>query len=143
MDTIKNAAAVLGFILSIISLLTIFTKSGRDFFSKAFKTQAEPIQQENEQQTKDIQEIKNKLNSLTTTISAIEENSKQQCRNTIKNIYYRYQNEKEIPLYERKTVDKTYEIYSQQFHGNSYASLLYNEICQWKIKATPQDINED
>ena len=66
--------------------------------------------------------------------NALEEVSMQQCRNTIKNIYYEYCITKKIPLYERKTADKTYRIYLEVFHCNSYASLLYDEICKWEIE---------
>lgn len=73
----------------------------------------------------------------------IEEVSMQQCRNTIKNIYYKYYKTKKIPLYERKTVDKTYKIYSEVFHGNSYAALLYKEICKWEIEPSETDDPEE
>lgn len=67
--------------------------------------------------------------------------SMQQCRNIIKNIYYKYYKTGHIPMYERKTADATFKIYSDQLHGNSYAQLLYREICRLEID--PSDIKED
>ena len=36
-------------------------------------------------------------------------------------------------MYERKTADNAYKIYTEKFKGNSYAGLLYNEITKWDI----------
>ena len=134
MEVIKNIAAIVGCLVSIITLLSICSKTGRAFITGLFKRNTKTLREENEQQTKDIREIQNTLNLMMEKFSALEEVSMQQCRNTIKNIYYKYSNVKRIPLYERKTVDKTYRIYREVFHGNSYASLLYKEICKWEIE---------
>ena len=134
MEVIKNIAAVVGCLVSIITLISICSKTGRAFITGLFKRNTKSLHEENEQQTKDIREIQNTLNLMMEKFSALEEVSMQQCRNTIKNIYYKYCTVKRIPLYERKTVDKTYRIYREVFHGNSYASLLYKEICKWEIE---------
>ena len=76
-------------------------------------------------------------------ISVLEEHSKQQCRDTIKDIYYRYYEKKKIPLYERKTADKTYDLYVHKFNGNSYVELLYSEIIKWEIDTSYLDIEKD
>lgn len=144
MEIFKDVAAVIGCILSIISLITLTSKSGRAFIQDLFKRNTEDLHKENEQQTSDIKIIKKDLEKVLKKFDALEEVSKQQCRNTIKNIYYKYQKDKKIPLYERKTVDKTYEIYSQIFGGNSYATLLHDEIVKWKIDTISfQDLGED
>lgn len=133
METIKNIAAIIGCILSVISLITLCSKGGRAFIKNLFKKNTEDIVQENEQQSRDIEEIKGTLNKLAKDFDAMKEVSIQECRNTIKNIYYKYEKERKIPLYERKTADKTYEIYHDKFHENTYAALLYQEICKWEI----------
>lgn len=134
MEVIKNIAAVVGCLVSIITLISICSKTGRAFITGLFKRNTMSLHEENEQQTKDIKEIQGTLNLMMEKFGALEEVSMQQCRNTIKNIYYKYCTVKRIPLYERKTVDKTYRIYREVFHGNSYASLLYKEICKWEIE---------
>lgn len=133
METIKNIAAIIGCILSVVSLITLCSKGGRAFIKNLFKKNTEDIVQENEQQSRDIEEIKGTLNKLAKDFDAMKEVSIQECRNTIKNIYYKYEKERKIPLYERKTADKTYEIYHGKFHENTYAALLYQEICKWEI----------
>lgn len=133
METIKNIAAIIGCILSTISLITLCTKGGRAFVHGFFKRNTKEIQDENERQTSDIQQIKKTLDLMLSKFAGLEEVSMQQCRDTIKTIYYKYHKDKRIPLYERKTADRTYQIYTTIFHGNSYAALLYKEICKWEI----------
>ena len=144
METIKNIAAIIGCILSTISLITLCTKGGRAFVHGFFKRNTKEIQDENARQTSDIQHIKEILNLMLNKFAGLEEVSMQQCRDTIKTIYYKYQKDKRIPLYERKTADKTYHIYKTIFHGNSYASLLYKEICKWEIDTISyQDLTDE
>ena len=139
MEVIKNIAAIVGCLVSIITLLSICSKTGRAFITGLFKRNTMTLHEENMQQTKDIKEIRETLNQMMIKFGGLEEVSMQQCRNTIKNVYYRYYKTKKVPLYERKTVDKTYRIYRDVFHGNSYASLLYNEICKWEVEPSEND----
>lgn len=134
MEIIKDIAAVVGAILSIITLASICSKTGRAFVAGLFKRNTKSLHEENAQQSQDIKEMKETLNLMLEKFDALQEVSMQQCRNTIKNVYYKYCTTKRIPLYERKTVDKTYKIYRDVLNGNSYASLLYKEICKWEIE---------
>lgn len=144
MEIVKNIAAIVGCILSVFSLIAFTSKNGRIFIQNFFKKNTADLKEENDKQSSDIKEIKESLEKLLAKVDALEEVSKQQCRNVIKNIYYKYQKDKKIPLYERKTVNKTYDIYSNIFHGNSYASLLYNEIVKWDIDTfSYQNLEED
>lgn len=133
METVKDIAAILGCVLSAISLITLCTRGGRAFVKNLFSNYTHTLVEENQQQSKDIAEIRQSVLKLNDKINALEEVSKQQCRDTIKNIYYKYYKVKKIPLYERKTIDYTYSIYNSIFHGNTYAELLYKEICSWEI----------
>lgn len=144
MEIVKDIAAAIGLILSIISLLTVFTKGGRTFVKNLFKKNTQEINDINCQQNKDIEEIKQLLNKFSIDMELVKDGTKQQLRNIVKNIYYKYRIEKRIPIYERKTADATYILYSGGFHSNSYISLLYQEICKWDIDEAPdRDIDED
>ena len=98
METIKNIAAIIGCILSTISLITLCTKGGRAFIHGFFKRNTKEIQDENERQTSDIQQIKKTLDLMLSKFAGLEEVSMQQCRDTIKTIYYKYHKDKRIPL---------------------------------------------
>ena len=151
MEIIKDIAAIIGCLLSLISLITICTKKGRAIIRNFVLKNTEDIQKENQRQADDIEAIKEMIEELSVRFDefgerfdSVEENARQQCRNTIKHIYYRYQSFQKIPLYERKTADKTYDIYCNQLHGNSYIKLLYEEICKWEIdKISGQDLIEE
>ena len=133
MEIIKDIAAVVGCILSIISLIAIFTKGGRSFIKSLFQKNTQDLKDENQRQTSDIKEIKNTLDQILQKMEIHEQLSKQQCRNTIKDIYYKYHKDKKIPLYERKTADNTHKLYCRMPNANSYETLLYKEICKWEI----------
>lgn len=144
MEIIKNIAAVIGCILSATSLIALCTKGGRNFIKAFFQKNAKDLYEENKRQSADIEKIKNILDILLKKTDAQDEVLKQNCRNTLKDIYYKYQRDKRIPLYERKTADHVYKIYNETFNGNSYAALLYSEICKWEIDTISfQDLNED
>lgn len=144
MEIVKDIAAAIGLILSIISLLTVFTKGGRTFVKSLFKKNTQEINDMNCQQNKDIEEIKQLLNKFSIDMELVKDGTKQQLRNIIKNMYYKYRVEKRIPIYERKTADATYALYNGGFHSNSYISLLYQEICKWDIdEAFDRGIDED
>lgn len=144
MEIIKDIAAVVGCLVSIITLLTLTTKGGRNFIIKLFKKHTKELVETNQKQNESIADIKNSLHIMLEKLDVLEEVSRQDCRNIIKNIYYKYQGSKKIPLYERKTADKTYELYHEILKGNSYIVLLYNEIIKWEILSTvDRDILEE
>lgn len=133
METLKNIAAIVGLVLSVISLITISTKGGRAAIKSIFKKNTKDIVETNTKQSQDIENINKTLTEIQTTLGAVKEVSIQQCRDTIKDIYYRYCHVGKIPLYERKTVDQTYKIYTEKFHENTYAKTLHDEIIKWEI----------
>ena len=130
METLKNVAAIVGLVLSVISLITLTSKGGRAFIKSLFKKNTKTIVDENVQQTKDIKDIKEILGKLTTRVGAIEEESRQQCRNVIKDIYYKYQDTRQIPEYDMKTLIRTYDIYTKLGAENTYATYLYTQMTQ-------------
>lgn len=143
METIKDIAVIIGCILSVISLICIFKKSGCSLIKSIFKKSTLELSEINEKQTEDIEFIKEHVSNIKNDLDIVKESSKQQCRNIIKNIYYRYAKEKVIPLYERKTADYTYKIYNEGFHANSYVKLLYEEICKWEVKPSEKLLEEE
>lgn len=140
MEFIKDAAAIAGLILSLSSVIVLCSKGGRKLISYLMKTNITELQQADQEQNERIERIETslsllnqKVDTLNEKYDAVEKMSMQQCRDVIKNIYYNYEKQKKIPLYERKTADAAYELYTNTFHGNSYAKLLYEEICKWPI----------
>ena len=143
MEVVKNIAAIIGCILSAISLIMLCSKAGRAAIKRFFSRNTKDLHEENAQQTKDIEEMSKTLNGIKQSIDALTEVSKQQCRDTIKNIYYKYYREEKIPLYERKTADRTMDIYKKIYKENKYADLLYDEIKKWKIDKDYPKLEEE
>lgn len=144
MEIIKDIAAVIGCIVSIVTLLTLTTKGGRNFIIKLFKKHTKDLVETNERQNQAIEGLGNSLDTILEKLDVLEEVSKQECRDMIKNIYYKYYAIKRIPLYERKAADRTFELYNNVLKGNSYIVLLYKEICKWEIDAfMDKDLLED
>lgn len=140
MEFIKNVSAIVGMVLAVINLLVFFTKGGRTIVLKAVKKINKEGEERNTQQDNKIEELHEKYEGLhelyedmSLQLECIMEFSKQSLRDTIKCIYYKYCQEKKIPLYERKTADYAYKLYTDKFNGNTYAGLLYKEICKWEI----------
>lgn len=144
MELIKDISLIVGCILSVISLMTIFIKAERKFLNKIIEEYTEKLKQQNLREDHDIKDLYERVGALikenktrneeiNEKFAIMEEYCKQGCRNTIKDIYYSYRHDKKIPLYERKTADYAYDLYHSGFHANSYGSLLYNEIIKWEI----------
>ena len=139
MEIVKDIAAIIGCLLSIISLVTICTKKGRMIIRNFVLKNTEDIQKENQRQADDIEAIKDMIEELSVRFDefgerfdSVEENARQQCRNTIKHIYYRYQSSQKIPLYERKTADKTYGwlLNAVRRHAATCSAYPYPSRCQ-------------
>lgn len=135
-DVVKNIGSLLTLILSGVSFAGIMTKFLHKRYDRMFDEHLEEIRKNDKKQTEEIIEIKETLNNLEKRFDVGEDFNAEICRNTIKDIYYKYNKTQKIPLYERKMADSLYKIYSEQFHQNSYGQLLYQEICKWEIDPT-------
>lgn len=149
-DFIKNAAVVLGFIISFTSVVTLCTKGGRKLLGNIFSKYTTKQNTEIEELKEAIVGLKNEVASLRTEAASLKTNSditieftKQQCRNTIKEIFYKYCDTEILPLYEYKTLIATRDIYVEKLHGNSYAQEMLEIMFKWKIDYTKNHIEED
>lgn len=140
---VKNIGSLLGLFLSFASAVGVVAKFQNKHYKRLFDEHLEEIRKNDKKQTEEITEIKDTLNNLATKVDDLqkrfdvdEDFNAEVCRSAIKDIYYRYNKTKKIPLYERKMADSLYKIYSEQFHQNSYGQLLYQEICKWEIDTT-------
>ena len=143
MEIVRDIAAVLGLVTTFLALFASLTKGGRNLIKKIKLALTTQVVEENRQQSQDITEIKETVTEILGRLSAVEAVSKQSCRDTIKEIYYKYCTKKKIPLFERKTVDTTWNVYHNLFNGNSYAALLYEEIISWEIIPKEEDYIEE
>lgn len=137
----KNISVVLGTIISLITLTTLIVKPIRQKFinfirkstnddeqNNLIKSQGEAIEKENE----NIIEIKNQLDKIVETISALNEkvfnNEKDRLRGEIFNCGNRCRRGIPLSREEFRYIQSVYEKYSVELHCNSIGTEEYNFI---------------
>ena len=149
METVKNVAAIIGVILSAASLITLMSKTARkviaDFFRKYGKTdevadniaEVKAMLEEHINEDREFRESIAKANDITMAFT------KTQCRNIVKNIFYKYCDTKVLPLYEKKTLMSVEELYIGKLNENSFARLLLEEMSHWEIDYSSSYADEE
>jgi len=149
MEAVKNIAAVLGVILSAASVITLLSKTVRQFILSLFRRYGKT-----DEVSEDIGEIKRLLeqhieedkafkDSAAATNDIMMEFTRTQCRTIIKNIFYKYNETKILPLYEKKTLMCVEDLYINKTHGNSFAKLLLDEMSTWTVDYESSHPEED
>lgn len=136
MNILRDLSIGLGIILSVISLFNLYLGFRKKWLKKFVEELTQDLIKINSQQDSDIKKIKEMIEQIPQDLELLKDAERQQIRNSIKNIYYKYVAEKRIPIYERKTADAMYILYSEGLHSNSFITLLYKEICKWEIDST-------
>lgn len=159
LELVKNIAAVLGLIVTFGAVFSLCSKSFRSVISGIFKRYGNDkemveikgqiaelkdllIKQiESTEAYKIQQEIYRKEQEANMEISL--EFARTQCRNLVKNIFYEYYDEKVLPLYEKKTLNKIEDLYIGKLHGNSFAHDLLKEMATWQVDYNKIRMDED
>jgi hypothetical protein len=139
MEVVKNAAAILGAILSAASVITLVSKTVRRSIANFFRRYGKA-----DEFSGDIAEIKKLLErhmeedkkfkeNVSTTNDIMVEFMRTQCRTIIKSIFYKYNETKVLPLYEKKTLMSVEDLYVNKLRGNSFAMLMLDEMSHWTI----------
>lgn len=139
MEVVKNVAAILGAILSAASVITLVSKTVRrsiaNFFRKYGKTDvvSDDIAEIKKLLERHMDEDKEFKKTASATNDIMAEFMRTQCRTIIKNIFYKYDDTKVLPLYEKKTLMSVEDLYVNKLHGNSFAMLMLDEMSNWTI----------
>lgn len=67
--------------------------------------------------------------------------AEKQCRNLIKNIFYKYKEARTLPLYEKKTLLYIEDLYINRMHKNHWGQTLLNEMKTWKVDYSGEDMD--
>lgn len=139
MEAIKNIAAILGAILSLSAVITLCCKPIKLYIANALK------KYQNEQ------DDKLKQNTLKATLKRIENKldatvayTTEACRSEIKNMFYRYMDNKTLPYYEKMHMLQIEDIYVNKLQKNHYTKGLIEEMKTWSVDYTgvdSQDVN--
>lgn len=139
METVKNIAAILGAILSLAAVITLCCKPIKLYIASALKKyqseQDDKIKQNTLKAT--LKRIENKLDA---TVAYTTE----ACRGEIKNMFYKYIDNKTLPYYEKMHMLQIEDIYVNKLQKNHYTKELIEEMKTWSVDYTgvdSQDVN--
>lgn len=80
----------------------------------------------------EIDKIKNTSKSNEEVIKLLKKNMVDVLRQKIENIYYRYKDERTLPIYVYENLQELYKDYTEA-GGNHYIGKLYNRMSTWKV----------
>lgn len=144
MEFLKDVSSVLGVILSAASVAALVSKNVRAALARLVGHYGRVSET-----TESINELKQMFEKHLAEDKAFKEQAQEmndilvafvttQCRDTIKNTFYKYNDTKTLPLYEKKTLMNISELYIGKLHKNSYASMLLREMEKWEVDCSSQ-----
>ncbi|MPM04291.1 hypothetical protein SDC9_50567 [bioreactor metagenome] len=146
-ETVKNIAAIIGCILSVLTLLGIIAKPLRVSLIGYIKSQAGKSETDRQlieihtmlqHHIDDDKVFKQRMeDSMSITLDFTEK----QCRNLIKDKFYKYRSERKLPLYEKKTLLDIEDLYINRMHKNHWCQTLINEMNAWPIDYSGEDMD--
>lgn len=137
METVKNIAAILGAILSLSTVITLCCKPIKLYIANSLKKyqseQDDKIKQNTLKAT--LKRIENKLDA---TVAYTTE----ACRGEIKNMFYKYIDNKTLPYYEKMHMLQIEDIYVNKLQKNHYTKGLIEEMKAWSVDYTGVDLQD-
>lgn len=139
METIKNIAAILGAILSLAAVITLCCKPIKLYIASALKKYQSEQDDKIKQNT-----LKAMLKRIENKLDATVAYTTEACRGEIKNMFYKYINNKTLPYYEKMHMLQIEDIYVNKLQKNHYTKGLIEEMKTWSVDYTgvdSQDVN--
>ena len=139
METVKNIAAILGAILSLSAVITLCCKPIKLYIASSLKKYQSEQDDKIKQNT-----IKATLKRIENKLDATVAYTTEACRGEIKNMFYRYMDNKTLPYYEKMHMLQIEDIYVNKLQKNHYTKGLIEEMKTWSVDYTgvdSQDVN--
>ena len=92
---------------------------------------------------KALDDIKERLDSIDDANAITVDFTREQCRSMIKDMFYKYCDEKKLPLYEYKLLLKLEDFYINRLHGNTFIVGLINKMKTWEIDYDEHSIEDN
>lgn len=137
MDTVKNIGSILGYIISLLTLIALIkTKflgllDGRikkESGSDDINTRVGNIESMLDQLVKNEGQFKKDVNE---SLRRQDEACKQMMANIIETTYFANRAKRQLSTIELKRVISAYAVY-HELHGNSYITEIYEEMLTWE-----------
>lgn len=139
METVKNIAAILGAILSLSAVITLCCKPIKLYIANTLKKYQSEQDDKLKQNT-----IKATLKRIESKLDATVAYTTVACRGEIKNMFYKYIDNKTLPYYEKMHMLQIEDIYVNKLQKNHYTKGLIEEMKTWSVDYTgvdSQDVN--
>lgn len=139
METVKNIAAILGAILSLSAVITLCCKPIKLYIANALKKYQSEQDDKIKQNT-----LKAMLKRIENKLDATVAYTTEACRGEIKNMFYKYIDNKTLPYYEKMHMLQIEDIYVNKLQKNHYTKGLIEEMKTWSVDYTgvdSQDVN--
>lgn len=140
LEIIKNISSALGLILSVSSVIALMSKRAKIAIGNFFKKYGNDD---------DISEIKKALQEVKTDLKTIHEANaitvdftREQCRNMITSMFYRYCDTEKLPLYEYKLLLLLEDFYVKRLHGNTFIVGIIKKMKTWEIDYSKAHIED-
>ena len=134
METVKNIAAILGAILSLAAVITLCCKPIKLYIANALKKYQSEQDDKVKQNT-----LKAMLERIENKLDATVAYTTEACRGEIKNMFYRYMENKTLPYYEKMHMLQIEDIYVNKLQKNHYTKGLIEEMKTWSVDYTGVD----
>ena len=134
METVKNIAAILGAILSLSAVITLCCKPIKLCIAKALKKYQSEQDDKIKQNT-----IKATLKRIESKLDATVAYTTEACSGEIKNMFYKYIDNKTLPYYEKMHMLQIEDIYVNKLQKNHYTKGLIEEMKTWSVDYTGVD----
>lgn len=138
---IKDISAALGLILSVSSVCALFSKRAKRVIGNFFKKYGS--EDDIAEIKEDLKEIKGHLVSIDEANGITVDFTREQCRSLIKDMFYKYHEQKKLPLYEYKLLLLLEDFYVRRLHGNTFVVDLIRKMKTWEIDYNESHLEED
>ena len=140
LEIVKDISSALGLILSASSVVALMSKRAKSAIGNFFKKYGNDD---------DISEIKKALQEVKTDLKTIHEANaitvdftREQCRNMITSMFYRYCDTEKLPLYEYKLLLLLEDFYVKRLHGNTFIVGITKKMKTWEIDYSKAHIED-
>ncbi len=135
MGIITNIGAVIGVVLSCITLITLLCKPLRNKIAGWIRktSHMEETRAAVDEVRAMMQQLMAAEESKQAMLRLFKESQLSLLRDSITDLYFKYLPKKEVPTYERKDMVKLFESY-RKLGGNSYVQTIYEEFMDWPVK---------
>lgn len=134
METVKNIAAILGAVLSLAAVITLCCKPIKLYIASTLKKYQSEQDDKIKQNT-----LKAMLKRIENKLDATVAYTTEACRGEIKNMFYKYIDNKTLPYYEKMHMLQIEDIYVNKLQKNHYTKGLIEEMKTWSVDYTGVD----